>query len=306
MKYFLGIDAGGTKTECVLADETHELARATGGSIKRLRVGADEAKRNLATALDQLVAISGVPITSVSSTCVGASGASVPLVRDWIFEEMSRLVGGKLTVCGDEEIALDAAFQGGPGALIVAGTGSNAIGRTRDGRIVNAGGWGPALGDEGSGHWIGHQALRAAFRAIDEGVPCTLVARVEEYWQLSGRAQLVEKANSTPAPDFSKLTELVADCADAGDAVMARVLERGGEELAWMAEMTIRKLRELEGESFILPAVAMSGSILNQIARVSQATISRLKRNHSEIEIVEVPVDPTLGALWRARRRASD
>ena len=155
MSYFLAIDAGGTKTQCLLADETRVLARATTGTVKLMRIGEAEATAQLKAMLAEVAATAGVSLDQVTRTCFGLAGISGPAVRAWADKSIAELVGGELLLCGDEEIALDAAFAGGPGILVVAGTGSNAIGRSVTGEIFGAGGWGPVLGDEGSGTWIG-------------------------------------------------------------------------------------------------------------------------------------------------------
>jgi glucosamine kinase len=301
MPCFLAIDAGGTKTECVLADEANELARVRTGTIKLLRVGAEEAGANLASALRELSARSGIDLRSVTRTCIGTSGASVPLVADWIRQELERSVGGALVLCGDEEIALDAAFHGGAGVLVLAGTGSNVAGRTRDGRLTSVGGWGPVLDDVGSGFWIGQEALRRAFRALDERLPTTLINRVQEHWRLGSLAEVIQHANATPAPDFSQLTEIVVDCAQQGDTVAIEVLARSGRELAYLARLVIERLREMEGYEFALPAVAIAGSVLQKIALVREAMTGDLRHAYPDIQVLAEVVDPVLGALWRAR-----
>src|ERR1700712_1851809 len=169
MAYFLAVDAGGTKADFLLADETRELARVRTGTIKRMRADAATVQRNLDDALASLTAISGVSMRAITRTCIGTAGESVPLVTDWLHTAFAAAVSGELLLLGDVEIALDAAFHGGPGVLVLAGTGSNVAGRAQNGSLTTAGGWGPALADQGSGHRIGHEALRAIFLAIDEG-----------------------------------------------------------------------------------------------------------------------------------------
>jgi glucosamine kinase len=161
--YFLAIDAGGTKTVGVLADETRVLARAMCGSVKLMRVGEAEATARLLGLLRELSGVAGVELKEVSRSCVGMAGLSIPAVREWAEKTLGGVVGGELELCGDEEIALDAAFRGGAGILVIAGTGSNIVGRVAvdesgDEETVAkywVGGWGPVLGDEGSGYWIG-------------------------------------------------------------------------------------------------------------------------------------------------------
>src|SRR6185312_2101972 len=117
MKLFLAVDAGGTKTDYLLADETRELARVRGGTIKRMRADAETAAANIDAALAELAAKSGISMSAVSRTCVGTAGDSVPLVVDWLREAIGARVGGELLLLGDVEIALDAAFPGASGVL---------------------------------------------------------------------------------------------------------------------------------------------------------------------------------------------
>src|SRR5580704_17460876 len=138
MPYYLAIDAGGTKTDYLLADETRELARVRSATIKRLRVDADTATRTLDDALAQLAALGGISFRNITRTCIGTAGESVPLVADWLRNAFAARVSGDLLLLGDVEIALDAAFPGQPGILVLAGTGSNVAGRAPSGTITTA------------------------------------------------------------------------------------------------------------------------------------------------------------------------
>src|ERR1700728_86706 len=201
MPYFLALDIGGTKTDYLLADETRELARVRPGTIKRMRTDASPAAANLDQALTELTALSGISPREITRTCIGTAGETVPLVTTWLREAFATRVSGDLILLGDVEIALDAAFQGNIGVLAMAGTGSNVAGRMPDGTLVAAGGWGPELADQGSGHKIGREGARAAFLARDEQRPTILLNAILDFWQLTSIDLLVEYANSRPAPD---------------------------------------------------------------------------------------------------------
>ena len=112
MTFFLGLDAGGTSTRAALADDQRVLGRAKSGSIKVMRVSAAVAETNLRALLDDVAKSSGVPITEVASTCVGTAGNTVSTVTGWIWQTLGPMLRGDLIVCGDVEIALDAAFPG--------------------------------------------------------------------------------------------------------------------------------------------------------------------------------------------------
>ena len=307
MGFYLAIDVGGTKTDYLLADETHALARVRTGTLKRMRTGAETASANLDAALSELTLRSGVPMGSVIRTCVGTAGESVPLVRDWLRDSIGARVAGELILVGDVEIALDAAFRDGSGVLVMAGTGSNVAGRGVDGRLVTAGGWGPALADQGSGHRIGLEGLRRGFLAKDENRSSILLEAAQQFWDLGSLELLVEYANADPAPDFSRLTEVVMRCAYEGDDVARSVLRREGKDLGWLVRLVVRRLQAIapvnmaEGAG-TLPAVAFTGSILEKVQPVREALIAEVQEEFPAIRMVDGVVDPIAGAIWRARR----
>ena len=301
MSFFLALDAGGTKTDYMLADETRELARVRTGSIKRMRVDAATASQNLDSALTQLSAQTGISMASITRTCIGTAGESVPLVRDWLQAAFSARAGGGLLILGDVEIALEAAFPGRAGVLAMAGTGSNVVGRTSGGLLLTAGGWGPALADQGSGHRIGLESLRAIFLAKDQERQTLLLSAVMEFWKLPSLDSLIEYGNSQPAPDFSKLTEVVVRCAELGDEIALAVLRQQGEELAYLIRLVIRRLRLASNEPDWTPPIAFTGSILENVALVRDALIAAVQHEFPAVQAPDKVVDPVEGALWRAR-----
>jgi glucosamine kinase len=301
MSFFLAIDAGGTKTDYVLADERRVLARVRSGTIKRLRTDAETAAANLEGALAELSALTGVAMQAVTHTCVGTAGVSVSLVADWLREALATRVGGDLLLLGDVEIALEAAFPGQAGILVLAGTGSNVAGRTEAGVISTAGGWGPALADQGSGYRIGYEALRAAFLAKDEGRSTLLLEMVLELWKLSSIEELVEVANSRPAPDFSRLTEIVLRCAELGDEVASSVLRQQGEDLAYLVRLMMRRLQSASNRKGWAPPIAFAGSVMEYVLPVRVALLTAVKREFPDICALDGVFDPINGALARAR-----
>jgi glucosamine kinase len=302
MAYFLGVDAGGTKTDYVLADEGGQIASVRTGSIKRLRVSDAVAEHHLLTALDALREQSGVDLSHVNVTCVGAAGANVPLVQDWLRHAFDRHVGGTLILVEDVEIALDAAFFGKGGILILAGTGSNVAGRDVDGHLTTAGGWGPALADHGSGYRLGAAALEECFLALDEGQPTVLLDEILAFWQLPDIAALVEKVNCQPRPDFSQLAALVARSAEKEDASASRVILRESASLAHLAGIVIDRLRCREGEQRSTTQVAFTGSIMQHVLPMRRTVERLLMEAHPDVQILPGVAVPSEGALWRARQ----
>ena len=210
MKYYLGVDAGGTKTEFVLGNETIELGRVRAGTIKRMKAAEQVTESNLTEALKQLSAITGISMHLVSRCCIGTAGETVPLVVDW-------LRGAFGTICWRR--AAPAGRCGNRSRCIIfrearcAGSGRDRIERCRANsqrkdRYLPADG-APAMADQGSGHFIGLEALRRGFLAIDQRRTTSVLENVRDYWKLDSLGNLIEFANANPAPDFSRLVPLV-------------------------------------------------------------------------------------------------
>lgn len=299
MAYFLAIDAGGTKAEYILADDTRVLAHTYSETIKRMRTTAEIASANLSGALAKLQQESGVALQHITRTCIGTAGNTVPLVTEWLYAELGSRVGGDLIVLGDVDIALDAAFPDAPGVLILAGTGSNVAGRGPGGERAGAGGYGPVLSDQGSGHRIGQEALRAVFLALDEEQETTLLPAILKHWRLEDAAALVAYANTCPSSYFSSLAQIVTICAQGGDVIALRVLEAEGETLAHLGVLVHRRLERLAGKTF-QPCFAFAGSILQHVSPLRDALTAHLVRETADPALLGM-VEPIAGALWRAR-----
>lgn len=305
MAYYLGLDAGATKTACALSADDRILARATSGTIKIMRASEEEATANLDRLLHQVSAEAGVPLRSIASSCVGLAGFSVRRIAEWVGRELSARVSGEVFLCGDEEIALDAAFFGKAGVLVMAGTGSNTAARTSDGRWIHVGGWGPVVADEGSGNWIGKNAVRAVFDASDRAEKTLLFSAILEAWSIQTLGELIDRANQIPGPNFSKLPPVVVACADRGDKFAQGVLRRAGEDLGTYALLALQRLQAAEPHPASPPGIAFTGSVLHNIAAVRDAMRATIRAQAPDVEIQPEAVDPVVGALWLARHPPS-
>ncbi len=297
----LGIDGGGTHTRAVIAKGNQILGRAQGGSIKRLRVGPEIAVENLRELLNEVFSTAG--ISRVDAASAGVASASMPGIPEWITEVFRDYGIERSEVVGDEVIALDAAFHGGPGILQIAGTGSNCIGRTADGNTESAGGYSSVLGDEGSGYWIGLHGIRQGLRAHDRCEPCIILDRVGEAWGTSTLAELVDYGNQTPGPDFSALAPIIAGAAEDGDAVAQRVLLQAAADLADFILLVRNKLRKRHGLTEEVPA-AFIGSVLDKIAIVRNRVTELLQAEAPGMHFSQQGVAGVEGAIWRAQRLA--
>ena len=163
---YLGIDGGGSKTSFLLVDEYYnELCHFQSGPSNWLSVGADAAKSAIADGLSQLTEAPTV-------VCAGFAGAARPEGAAFYKDALASLLPeATIIIESDAFIASIGAIGVDPGILLIAGTGSIVIGRDIKGTMFRVGGWGPHFGDEGSGFWIGREAVRTALRALDSGAP---------------------------------------------------------------------------------------------------------------------------------------
>jgi glucosamine kinase len=296
--FFLGIDGGGSKTVCLLGDEASVRSRASASGSNVVRLGEAAARSSLSGAIRQACGAAGVNPLQISRTCIGVAGGARPLVRDAIQKILSETVGGEIEIVGDMVIALESAFGDAPGVIAVAGTGSIAYGRNPQGETARAGGWGFAISDEGSGHWIGRAAVAAVMHHYDQGKTTGLLEEIMQVWRVDSCEQLVLAANALPPPDFAALFPAVLAAAESGDTAACRILEDAGSELGGLAKTVIGRL--FHGAQTV--HVALAGAVLAHGKIVREAFAKSLRAQHPGAQVVEAVIDPVQGALARARR----
>jgi glucosamine kinase len=307
--YYLGIDGGGSKTTCAVGDETQLLATASAGPSNIIRVGEQKARESLEQVVRQACAAAGITPGEVARTCAGGAGAARHELAAKIRDILGAIVSTPVDVVGDMQIALEAAFDTGPGVVVIAGTGSIAYGRDRQGNTARAGGWGFAIGDEGSAHWIGRAAVSAVLRAADANAWVTerftppdsqLAVALLKAWGVTSLTDLARLANSIPPPDFAALFPAVAA---SQDDLAAEVLTSAGKELARTAALVIRRLFAGAGTEPV-PA-AVTGGVFRHAPLVRQVFYNELRTLDSRVEVNPQVVEPVEGALRIARRAAT-
>src|SRR2546425_4661503 len=235
--HVLGIDAGGTKTVCLLADEGGKvLSEGRGPGANLHAAGELEVEKVLHEVMED--ALGDRDITP-AAICLGIAGVD----RDdeaRTVRAIMRRIGHKsrVLVVNDALIALVAGAKDAPGIVIIAGTGSIVYGRNAGGQAARAGGWGHMIGDEGSGYWIGKEAVAAVMRAADGRGPVTrLTEGILGHFgaeDVSGLPRIVYERDE-PRQRVAALGPIVQSAAAAGDAVATRILEAAADELALSA-----------------------------------------------------------------------
>ena len=295
MAHFLAIDGGGTTTTCALADDKTVLARVTTSASNIIRVGEEQARTALHSAIRQACSAARVNPADVTRTCAGVAGGARPEIANKVQQMILEVAGGPVKVVGDMIIALEAAFEGGPGVIAIAGTGSITFGRNAQGKTWRAGGWGYAISDEGSAHWIGRTALRFALRARDEGHDTELLAEIMQALNVAEFEALVQAANA-PGCDFAALAPAVVNLAEK-DQFARGVIAFAAKELAELADIVIRRIWDVKQH---VP-VATSGGVFRNSALLRELFYNELRELWPAVTPIEREVEPVNGALFIAR-----
>ena len=311
MAYYLGIDGGGSKTTCVVGDESSLLATVTAGGSNITRVGEAGAREALHQAIREACLAASINPRQVFRACIGAAGAGRAEIASTVRKIVAEIIPGEIEVVGDMEIALAAAFGEGPGVIVIAGTGSIVFGRDAQGKVARAGGWGFAVSDEGSAHWIGLAAVRAVLRAADEvgedqakrdatWSAARLFSELKAAWRLNSLPQLARAANAKP--DFAALFPAVLAAAEAGDGVARKVIAEASRELAQLAGIVLRRLFSAQHSSASAVPMAMAGGVFRHAAMIRELFYNEVRAANPDVVLNPEVVDPVHGALQMARR----
>lgn len=301
MGFFVGIDAGGSKTECVLADEAGVvLARSTGAGANLRRASRAELRATLSECLEALRQTAGLPAIVADAVCAGFAGAGDVEPRAQAGEVLTELLHPhRLYVVGDMEVALEAAVGAGPGVILVAGTGSIAYGRNGLGRQARAGGRGPGAGDEGSGFDIGRRAVEAVLRAGQDKTLVTRLTRlVLRSLGLERAEELAGRVRPEAAAEVAALVPAVAEASRAGDVAAKEILAQATMALAGLTLEVLEELTLLEVEV----RIAVSGGVFAASEEVFAGVRAAIAAKAPKALVEPLAVTPAEGAVRLAQR----
>lgn len=297
----LGIDGGGTRTRCALGDaDGRVLHLAQAGPVNTNFVPRDDAVRAVRAAVSGVLAQArreGDRCRVVCATLGLAAAETPPLLREAIGDVLPH--AAILPVC-EGEIILAAACRADAGVAVIAGTGSAAWGRGRDGQTHQVGGWGTLLGDQGSAYALAVAALRAACLAHDEvGEPTALVAMLQEALHLAAFRDLVGRVYRPPLSRaaIAALCPLVFRAAEHGDRMAQTLLDNAAGALARQAVACARHLN-LPAAPF--PIVASGGVVANAPPRYWETFMRVAGIACPQATCTILAGEPVIGAVRRA------
>jgi N-acetylglucosamine kinase-like BadF-type ATPase len=296
MRFVLGFDGGGTKTDCVLMDEAGTvLARSMAGPSNPLRVGFGAALASIRDAAQQAIVQAKLPGDSkAAAVCAGLAGAgpaeSAEKIRALLAAEFAE---AKVQVCTDLDLAL-AATGDGPAIVLLAGTGSFAVGRNAAGETARAGGYGSQIGDEGSAYDVGRRAVLTAMHENDRtGRDSLLGQRLLRELACASWSEVKAKAQAASDEVFPRLFAVIATVAEwietpteTPEQTAARdeargILRAAAFDLASLAENLAERLH-LRGTRLF---IAKTGGMMGRSKYVEAQLDERLKNAFPEAEI---------------------
>lgn len=302
--HVLGIDVGGTKTVCLLADTNARViaeSREEGANLQ----GAGELalEKVLHSVMEKTLAhpaASGDRGIIPSAICLGIAGVDRAADEAVVRGIMSRIgYKARILVVNDALIALQAGVGDAAGIVVVSGTGSIAYGRNATGEASRAGGWGYVLGDEGSGYWIGRLALRAVVRHADgRGRITSLTPRLLSHFGVERAAELIHKVyhEELSPRAIAALAKYVQQSRDEGDVVSIGILNRAADELVAAATAVTTRL-ELTDEKFTF---VLAGGMFRAVPWLCDQLKLLLPALAKQSDVVRLEAEPALGAVQLA------
>ena len=296
MKYYLGIDGGGTKTVAAVSDENGNIiTKKTGRSINFYSVGMDGARQNLKDVIAMLYEEIGE--CRFAGAYIGCSA----LDNEADAELTSRLCGGivdaeRLKLHSDVHIALGAVGKAQYPCVAICGTGSIAVALDKNGNTVVAGGWGHIIGDEGSAYAVALRAIRLCCIACDKGEETSLLKKGCEYFGVDNFRLAIDKIYS---PDTTKdvlagFAEYVGKLAAEGDSQALEIMTAEAEAFAQTVLILLEK-------TACCDVLGLSGGVFRNNRAFAAAFCEKIKAEYPDIKIrlAEIPPEECAAALAR-------
>ncbi len=284
----MGLDGGGTKTDCVLMDAGGRvLGRGRGGPSNPSRIGFDAARIGVLAAARAALREAGKQTENVTDVCAGLAGVGRSENAERMRQELHEIfAGAKIEVCTDLDLALEAA--GARAAIVlVAGTGSAAIGRDAAGRVARSGGYGPKKSDEGSAFAVGKSAVDAVQSAKDENAG-DLRERILEELGVDTLDSVVGLAGEEADAVYPRVFPVIANAADQGNEIARKLLTDAAKSLAGLVAGVQEELK-LSGTQF---ALGKTGGMIRSFTFFEEILDTELRQvaPQAKFEILRTPL----------------
>ena len=306
--FVLGVDGGGTRSTGLIADLSGNiLSRREGGATNPNVVGFDESASTIYDLISGCCEELHCAPDELRSVVLGLAGARVMEFRERIREEVNARFqknGSRplpLAVETDARIALEGAFDGGPGVVLIAGTGSIVIGKNEHGEILSVGGWGRILGDEGSGFAIGRDGVRALTAYFDgRGGKTSLLHLVTGQHGWHSREDII-RAVYQEGFDLARLAPLVMEAAMDHDLPCQKILQNSASALVDQLRGVVMQMGVLRKV-----CVVMIGGLVSQETVFSNVLQLKIMKALPQVDVRKAIYPPAQGAVRMAITRVKE
>ncbi len=306
MKIFAGFDGGATKTKCVFAAEDLKiLAESEGGPSNFLIIGAETVARTILNLIRECSKQAGISPSEIEAAVVGSTGAGRKSDALKLEEAISKAFKSekidinKLDVVSDATIALEGAFGGKPGSILIAGTGSIMYGKDSRGNFYRVGGFGKFIGDEGGGNSLGRKGLTAVAKEFDgRGEKTLLTDLVNKKFGIKDGTSLIRKVYSENL-SLSEISPLVTTAAAEGDEICRRIIDEESDELILHIKAMQKKIDVSPLQLVLIGSPITKPGFYSELLRKKIEKLGKVKLQHPEYP-------PEMGAVILAKKTDKD
>jgi len=297
---YFGIDGGGTTSRIRVVDLSgQEVYFGKGSTTNIYATDSASALRNAAALISHAMHALQCAPDDFKGGCIGSAGLDRPkeksLYTDYIREKIS--IRCPVYLCNDGEILLVGGIGELQGLALIAGTGSLAIGRLKNGTVVRRGGLGYMLGDEGSAYWIVHQAISRGLRSKEgRDIPSKIIDELLLQFDLSSADDFIPLMHSRfNKADIAAKAECVTKLALEKDELAMDILEMASRELFGLVQSIVLRFPELQRSKLVV-----AGGVVERDVIVSRNVREMLHNGYPEMELVKMRQDATSGACMIA------
>ncbi|MDZ8105913.1 MAG: BadF/BadG/BcrA/BcrD ATPase family protein [Nostoc sp. DedQUE12a] len=314
MRYVLGIDGGGSKTICVLMDDSGQVVgRGEAGSSNYQSIGIEATLKSIESAIYIAAneARQIINTITIEAICLGLAGvgraSDIEVVKNLLPELQSSkilsinwsLQPGNIVICNDAFIALVGGIGHDVGIVVAVGTGSIVFGRNQQGNTKRAGGWGYILGDEGSAYKIAVAGMNAALKSYDgREISTSLIDAFKQHLNLKNIEDLIEVIyrRQWGVKQIAALAPIVDVAAASGDEVANNIIDDAVKELVKATSTVI--------DAIFIPdsiyEVVTTGSVWLSRSKIHEKFSASIINKFPFIQVIYPRFEPAYGAALLA------
>ncbi len=300
MRYFLGVDGGGSKTIATVVNENgKKVGLGVSGSIDILNEPVERFKENLFSAIEIALKARKLKLKDIAASCFG-----VPVVGDveGIEEKIKPVIEGlglkHYTLVNDVRVALEGALPESSGAVLLVGTGAMVMAKDKNGNVFRVDGWGEHVGDLGSGYYIGQMVLRRVFEEYDGRSEYTpLSDMVKNFAKVADIREILVKCKGANVRTYiASFSRVACQAAQTGVREACKILDKAVDELLKSIQAITKKMTTPNDLLFLSTVGGLFNcEYIREKFKISVANIPSVK-------LVEAKFAPHIGAVIMAAK----